>query len=147
MTDDHSACCGPSRSTTAVFPSAHEGPSDEGRGPNGQPTQSSVLSPQSFNGAGGEGRSETPRKGMIRLAGGVFLMGTDDPVGFPADGEGPVREVTLRPFLLDRHAVNNDRFAAFVKATNYRTEAERFGWSYVFHQFVPRDGSVAVAGS
>ncbi len=84
---------------------------------------------------------------MIRLDGGTFLMGTDDPGGFPADGEGPIREVTVGPFLLDRHAVSNERFAAFVRATCYVTEAERFGWSYVFHQFVPRDGSVAVGGS
>ena len=30
--------------------------------------------------------------GMIPLPGGTFLMGTDDAEGFPADGEGPVRE-------------------------------------------------------
>jgi len=84
---------------------------------------------------------------MVHLDGGPFLMGTDDPGGFPADGEGPVREVTVRPFLLDRHAVSNERFAAFVRATGYVTEAERFGWSFVFYQFVPRDGSVQVAGS
>ena len=32
---------------------------------------------------------------MVRLDGGEFLMGTDDPIGFPADGEddqsGPSR--------------------------------------------------------
>ncbi|MFD4248019.1 formylglycine-generating enzyme family protein [Streptomyces sp. NPDC058525] len=32
-------------------------------------------------------------RGLIELPGGRFLMGTDDPDGFPADGEGPVREV------------------------------------------------------
>jgi len=36
--------------------------------------------------------------GMIRIEGGVFRMGTNDPVGFPADGEGPVRNVAVDSF-------------------------------------------------
>jgi formylglycine-generating enzyme required for sulfatase activity len=44
--------------------------------------------------------------------------------------------VTLRPFRLDAHQVTNRRFAAFVAATGYATEAERYGWSYVFHLFL-----------
>jgi formylglycine-generating enzyme required for sulfatase activity len=65
-------------------------------------------------------------------------MGTDSDEGFPADGEGPVREVTLSPFEIDAYAVSNDDFAAFVSETGYVTEAERFGWSFVFHLFVTR---------
>ena len=65
-------------------------------------------------------------------------MGTDDAEGFPADGEGPVREVSVRPFAIDRHSVTNEQFAEFVEATGYETEAERFGWSFVFMLFVPR---------
>ena len=38
-------------------------------------------------------------EGMILLEGGLFLMGTDYKKGFPADGEGPIREVTLNRFL------------------------------------------------
>ncbi|MER5421304.1 formylglycine-generating enzyme family protein [Streptosporangium roseum] len=75
--------------------------------------------------------------GLVRLEGGTFRMGTDDRDGFPSDGEGPVRAVTLRPFRLASAAVTNARFAAFVKATGYETDAERFGWSYVFHLLVP----------
>lgn len=63
-------------------------------------------------------------------------MGTDDKEGFPADGEGPTRKVTLSSFLMDATAVTNKQFAAFIKETNYVTDAERFGWSYVFHSFV-----------
>ena len=76
--------------------------------------------------------------GMVELAGGSFLMGTADEEGFPEDGEGPVREVTVSPFAVDRHAVTNARYADFVHATGYLTEAERFGWSFVFQLFVPR---------
>ena len=70
--------------------------------------------------------------GMVLLPGGAFLMGTDDAIGYPQDGEGPVRRVSVRPFWLDATAVSNDRFAAFVEATGYLTDAERYGWSFVF---------------
>ena len=59
-------------------------------------------------------------------------MGTDYARGFPADGEGPVREVLVDPFWIDRTAVTVSAFAEFVMATDYRTEAERFGWSFCF---------------
>jgi sulfatase modifying factor 1 len=60
-------------------------------------------------------------------------MGGDDPDAFPDDGEGPVRTVTLQPFHIDATCVTNAQFAAFAKTTGYVTEAERFGWSFVFH--------------
>src|SRR3712207_4381913 len=66
-------------------------------------------------------------------------MGTDSREGYPADGEGPIRKVRLRPFWIDRTAVSNARFADFVAATGYVTEAERFGWSFVFAGLLPDD--------
>ncbi|MEU7292666.1 formylglycine-generating enzyme family protein [Streptomyces exfoliatus] len=74
---------------------------------------------------------------MVMLPGGEFLMGTDDSEGFPGDGEGPIRRVRLKPFLIDTCAVTNDAFARFVADTGHVTEAERFGWSYVFAGFLP----------
>jgi sulfatase modifying factor 1 len=76
---------------------------------------------------------------MVRLEGGEFLMGTEDPIGFPADGEGPVRAVVLKPFWIDPVAVSNERFAAFVDATGYVSVAERYGWSFVFGGLLPDD--------
>ena len=76
--------------------------------------------------------SAPERPDVVELPGGSFLMGTDSDVAFEADGEGPVREVTLSPFLIDRHTVTNAKFARFVEQTGYTTEAERFGWSFVF---------------
>ncbi len=58
-------------------------------------------------------------------------MGTDYPHGFPNDGEGPVRPVAVAPFRIDAYPVTNAQFAAFITATKYKTEAERFGWSFV----------------
>ncbi|WP_433046196.1 formylglycine-generating enzyme family protein [Dactylosporangium sp. CS-033363] len=75
-------------------------------------------------------------KGMVAIPEGPFLMGGDDPDAFPDDGEGPVREVTVSAFHIDPHAVTNAQFARFVKETGYVTEAERFGWSFVFHLLV-----------
>ena len=74
---------------------------------------------------------------MVKLDGGEFFMGSEDGDGFPADGEGPVRKVAIRPFYIDETAVTNQQFIEFARSTNYRTEAERFGWSFVFYQFVP----------
>lgn len=76
---------------------------------------------------------------MVLIPGGPFKMGGSDADAFPTDGEGPVRTVELPPFYIEPTAVTNRRFAAFVKATAYVTDAERFGWSFVFHQHVARD--------
>lgn len=76
--------------------------------------------------------------GMVRIPAGIFRMGTDEPT-FLADGEHPLRRIRLKSFWIDRHAVSNARFARFVDATGYRTEAEAYGWSFVFHAFVASD--------
>jgi formylglycine-generating enzyme required for sulfatase activity len=89
---------------------------------------------------------EIVRRDLVALDGGAFQMGTADSDGFPADGEGPVRSVTVSPFRIGRYAVTNRQFGAFVEATGYVTEAERFGWSFVFHLLVPKAG-VTVRGS
>ena len=71
-------------------------------------------------------------------------MGGADPDGNPQDGEGPVRTVRLEPFLIDATTVTNRQFGVFVKETGYVTEAEQFGWSFVFHLFVDAADSAAV---
>nr|WP_284646695.1 formylglycine-generating enzyme family protein [Paenibacillus chinjuensis] len=90
-------------------------------------------------------KSSEPTVGMIRLEGGTFLMGTDDQEGFPEDGEGPVRSVTLKPFYIDPCTVTNAEFQAFIDATGYKTEAEQFGWSFVFHLLVPPETAKKVS--
>ena len=78
------------------------------------------------------GVCSTSTDAMVEIPGGVFRMGSDDPLGFPGDGEGPVRAVRLRPFLIDATAVTNASFALFVEATGHVTDAEHLGWSFVF---------------
>lgn len=66
-------------------------------------------------------------------------MGNPRGDGYAADGETPVHEVTLSPFHISPTAVTNDEFARFVKETGHRTDAERFGWSFVFAGHLPPD--------
>jgi formylglycine-generating enzyme len=89
-----------------------------------------------------ERTSEGSTEGMIRLDGGSFLMGTNSTEGFAADGEGPVREVAVDPFYVDAAPVTNAQFEEFTRATGYRTEAERFGWSFVFRGHLPENSLI-----
>jgi len=73
------------------------------------------------------------------LLGGTFVQGSEDEWAYPGDGEGPLREVEVRPYWIDRYSVSNADFAAFVDASGYETEAERFGWSFVFAGLLPGD--------
>ena len=74
------------------------------------------------------------------LPGGPFRMGDDSVWAYPDDGEGPVHEVEVRPLLVDAlHGDATPRFAEFVDATGHRTDAERYGWSFVFAGFLPDD--------
>ena len=71
-------------------------------------------------------------EGMRLIEAGDFMMGNGRDYGFPADGEGPVHKIKLAAFWIDATAVTNEQFNEFVNATRYRTEAEKFGWSFVF---------------
>ena len=74
--------------------------------------------------------------GMALLPDGAFLMGSDDRLAYPHDGEGPVRRVRVSSFRIDVFAVTNAEFGRFVDDSGYVTEAERLGWSLVFAGFL-----------
>lgn len=80
----------------------------------------------------------SPEK-MVYIPGGSFLMGTNSKAGFPGDGEGPIHNVTVDPFYIDAYTVTNSEFATFVSETGYITEAEQFGWSFVFYQLLSKE--------
>ena len=81
--------------------------------------------------------SQFARSGeTVRIPGGQALVGTSSPK-IALDGEDPVRRARLRPFRMSVGTVSNTEFAAFVDETGYVTEAERFGWSFVFWAQVP----------
>lgn len=105
-TADEFSCCAPSRGTTekAVASSAAAGAS-------------------------------TVRHTIVQsvIAPGQFAMGDSTGAGNPADGETPVHDVHVSAFTIDTTSVTNDQFRLFIDDTGYRTEAEAFGFSAVFH--------------
>ena len=104
MSDEHPSCCAPPRPVT----------------------EASTPPPVS---------SETGQHGVeqVVLDGGEFAMGDGTGDGNAGDGETPVHRVRLTPFSIDASSVTNADFDRFVEATGYRTEAEIFGFSAVFH--------------
>ena len=72
------------------------------------------------------------------VGGGVFSMGSEGSECWSGDGEGPVHQVSLADYFIDQTAVTNESFSAFVDATGYKSEAEHFGWSFVFHTQIPK---------
>ncbi|NNL19033.1 MAG: SUMF1/EgtB/PvdO family nonheme iron enzyme, partial [Boseongicola sp.] len=84
-----------------------------------------VASPDVKNGGG------SPKSPSVAFEGGKAIRGTASPL-IVDDGEAPIRKTRLRPFKIGATAVTNLEFADFVDATGYETDAERFGWSFVF---------------
>ncbi|TCC01652.1 formylglycine-generating enzyme family protein [Kribbella soli] len=103
MSDDHPSCCAPARGEAAAPPPAR-----------------------------GEQRGEHGVEQVV-LSGGSFAMGNSNGDENAADGETPVHQVEVAPFSIDATSVTNADFARFADATGYRTEAETFGYSAVFH--------------
>lgn len=62
-------------------------------------------------------------KGMVWIPGGKFLMGSDSRLA--QNNERPAHKVQVSGFWMDQTDVTNAQFAAFVKATNYVTTAEK----------------------
>lgn len=76
---------------------------------------------------------------MILIKGGYYNIGTNGKEGFLEDLEGPQTRVYVKDFYIDETPVTNKEFLEFVKETNYVTDAERFGWSYVFSYFLDEE--------
>ena len=81
---------------------------------------------------------DTKPNDMLLIPAGTFTMGSDKP-HIPQDGEGPPRRVTVSTFYLNKYEVSNAEFARFVKDTDYATEAEKFGDSFVFDQLLSNE--------
>ncbi len=76
---------------------------------------------------------------MIAIDGGPFHMGAVGTASYDEDGEDPIHVVELSPYELGSYTVTNAAFGAFVAATGHVTDAERFGWSFVFAGELPDD--------
>ena len=69
---------------------------------------------------------------FILIPVGKFIMGSPGSEAGRNENEGPQREVQItRPFYLGKYEVKVAEFREFVKATQYKTEAEDKGGAYV----------------
>ena len=107
------------------------------------------------SGAPGREPSATPRRELtldlgdgvtlklVEIPAGTFLMGSKFSAEEVARRHGgvsrlftdehPRHEVTIgRPFYMGVTPVTVDQFAAFVKDSGYKTDAEKDGWTFVF---------------
>ena len=105
------------------------------------PASPNCCAPSSSRGVPSERAAQSMGSGthfgaLCAIPGGSGLVGTNRPV-IKLDGEAPQRRVKLKPFLLGQTPVSNGEFSHFVDQTGYVTEAEIFGWSFVFHLQVP----------
>ncbi|MBX3310388.1 MAG: formylglycine-generating enzyme family protein [Cryobacterium sp.] len=87
------------------------------------------------------GSQELHQIAQVSIPSGTFRMGDSTGHGNPGDGETPVHDVVLPEFRMDATSVTNDQFAVFVSDTGFRTEAETFGFSAVFHLAIQSDPS------
>ena len=73
-------------------------------------------------------RKAVNHAGMVLIPAGAFRMGGADSEGYPQDGEGPVRTVTVSNFLIDATTVTNRRFASSCAAQDMsRTRSAMVG--------------------
>src|SRR5204863_385408 len=89
-------------------------------------------------------RSQSPGVHVVpqaNIPAGAFAMGDGYGDGNRPDGEDPVHLVHVSAFDIDTTSVTVADFARFVDATGYRTEAETFGYSAVFHLVVAADAA------
>ena len=124
-----SSCCSPGRS------------GQEAQTPAGTEVFSPGVTPRPATGAGIPSPHSAGGSEAVLIPGGTFAMGDPFDEGYPADGETPVHQVRLSTFTIDATAVSNASFAAFIRATGYRTESEAYGTSAVFHLAVRADPS------
>lgn len=115
--EERSSCCSAKRSNISNQPKL-------------RPNQAEISKTES-------NAAET--NGMLLIPGGEFLMGSTDEDSIIADGEGPIRKVTVNPFYMDTTTVTNEQFRKFIQETGYVTESEAYGWSFVFHLLVSEE--------
>lgn len=101
---------------------------------------SSVAPPTSVTTTGSDGAThikdcaDCPE--LVVIPAGQFAMGIDakkaDTARAIDPSEGPLHKVTVRSFAAGSYAVTKGQFAAFVQATQYRTEAEQSGGCFAW---------------
>ncbi|MCL4506726.1 MAG: SUMF1/EgtB/PvdO family nonheme iron enzyme [Chloroflexi bacterium] len=69
---------------------------------------------------------------LVRVPAGQFLMGSADSDPNAQSDEKPQHKVMLDEYLIGKYDVTNAQFMTFVKATGYKTTAEKEGSGYAY---------------
>lgn len=77
-------------------------------------------------------KSAPPKDGLVFVKGGTFMMGSAKGEKDSRDAERPQRQVQVADFEIGKTPVTVAEFAAFIRDSKYRTEAEASGGSYVW---------------
>ncbi len=87
---------------------------------------------------------DVPLTAHVAIKGGVFWFGTN--LGSEKlaprvlkDGAEPRVIASVADFGMDVDCVTNEQFQAFVRATDYKSEAELYGWSFVLESLASED--------
>jgi len=95
------------------------------------PTTKSGLTYLSKNSEGyNEYRHEKTGIVLIKIPAGEFWMGSAADEG--SDNEHPQHKVYLDEYYIGKYEVTNEQFEQFVRATGYRTDAEKEGKGYTY---------------
>ena len=82
---------------------------------------------------------------MVLVPGGTFSMDGDDDQAWR--DEYPKHEVVVDSFWMDVHEVTNAQLAAFVKATDYMTIAEKaVDWEEIKKKYYPQENPKPIRG-
>ena len=76
---------------------------------------------------------------FVRVPAGGFWMGSDEDEPDADDDEKQRHKVYLDVYWIGKYPVTNAQFAAYVKATGYKTSAEKIGYSWVW-DFEKKEG-------
>ncbi len=87
-------------------------------------------------------KSGTAPADMVYIQGGLVQIGSDEGL----EQERPSFWAKIAPFWMDTHPVTVAEFRKFIKATNYKTEAETFGNAGIIdestgQQWILKDGA------
>mmetsp|Transcript_18428 Transcript_18428/g.28848 ORF Transcript_18428/g.28848 Transcript_18428/m.28848 type:complete len:199 (-) Transcript_18428:934-1530(-) len=80
---------------------------------------------------------------MKLIPGGPFEMGSAT-IYFYEDNEHPVRTIDVPSFLISSTETSNEQFAHFIEETGYKTDAEKYGWTFGFVPFISEEVSSKV---
>lgn len=111
------------------------------------------ISPKELNLKRDPDTSNVPLTDQVEIKGGLFYMGTQLMMGDKVraaklkDGADVRKLVKCEgPYKMDIDVVTNKQFKEFVEATDYKTEAEIFGWSFVLENLVSESVIAEVDG-